>query len=226
LNDLLSGHKQGDHGIFSERLVNRDLFPPFLPRTVLTESEVEAWMVKLLPKAFADLDKLDHHLSSVGYINHWLTTRPFFHSESGADLGGVNGACWGALVIFRVMAMVVELDKRPDLYPGVETPYTLQFITHYMARCAVKLSKHIRLSFAHLQPECHLRFEQDMGGMDFRDTDIKLFPDPLPSVPQPLSPNQGSLVRSPVENQPGNARVKASSPTISVSAPDSSRYVP
>jgi hypothetical protein len=100
---------------------------------VLTKSEVEAWMVKLLLKAFADLDDLDHHLSSVGYINHWLTTHPFFHSETGADLGCMNGAHWGALVIFWVMAMVVELDKQPDLYPGVETPYTVQFITHYMA---------------------------------------------------------------------------------------------
>jgi hypothetical protein len=175
-------------------------------------------MVKPLPKAFVDIDDPDHHLCSVGYMIHWMATRPFFHAETGVDLGGSDGARWGALMIFRVMATANEMLKRPDLYPGTEPLPSVQAITRYMSRCAMKLTEHIRQSFAKLHPECHLRFEQEQGGVEFRDADVSLYPEPIPALAVSLSSIRRSQPRSPLRTQQQKPQGKASSPTISVSA--------
>jgi hypothetical protein len=173
-------------------------------------------MVKPLPKVFVDLDDPDHHLSSPGYLFHWLETHPFYHPDLAVDLGGFDGARWGALLIFRVMATASELEKRPDLYPGVDLPLSTKLITRYMSRCTSKLIEHIRQSFAKLQPECHLRIEREGSGLEFKEPDVTLHPEPFAAVTPSLAGIGQSPARSPKQMQQVKPRGKASSPTISV----------
>jgi hypothetical protein len=119
---------------------------------------------------------------------------------------------------FRVMVTANEMLKRPDLYPGTKPLPSVQAITRYMSRCALKLTEHIQQSFAKLHPECHLRFEQEQGGMEFRDADVSLYPEPGPPLAVSLSSIRRSQPRSPLRTQQQKPQGKASSPTISVSA--------
>jgi hypothetical protein len=207
---------KGGHGIFNPDFPNQQLFPPCVPKSSLSQADVEAWMVKPLPKAFVDLDDPDHHLSSPGYLFHWLETHPFYHPDLAVDPGGFDGACWGVLPIFRVMATTSELEKRPDLYPGVDPPLSTKLITRYMSHCAGKLIKHIRQSFTKLQPECHLWIEREGGGLEFKEPDVTLHPEPFAAVTPSLAGIGQSPTCSPKQMQQVKPQGKALSPTISV----------